>query len=198
MTEEIPSVTVLAGPNGAGKSTVARTLLRDKLQVTEFVNADVIAQGLSGFSTENVELQAGRIMLDRLRYLAERQISFSFETTLASRSLVPWLRRLLIEGYEFHLVYVWIPSPHAAVSRVANRVRLGGHNVPEATILRRYERSLRNFFQLYKPLATTWQMYDNSSVNGVRLIATGCRQIIESVADVELWHDLVEQYGDAP
>jgi predicted ABC-type ATPase len=197
MSDEVPSVVVLAGPNGAGKSTVAPTLLRDELRVMEFVNADVIAQGLSGFSAEDAAWEASRIMLERLQYLARRRKSFSFETTLASRSLAPWLRQLLDEGYEFHLIYIWIPSAETSVSRVAVRVRRGGHDVPESTIRRRYDRSLRNFFELYKPLATSWQFYDNSRIEGVRRIAMGSLEILESVADSELWYELVQRYGDA-
>jgi predicted ABC-type ATPase len=144
-----PDVVMLAGPNGAGKSTAAPALLRDILSVNEFVNADVIAQGLSAFEPERAAPAAGRIMLARLRELARQRESFAFETTLASRSFAPWIAGLKSEGgYKFRLVFLWLPSPEAAVARVAERVRAGGHDVPEATIRRRYAAGLKNFFTL--------------------------------------------------
>jgi hypothetical protein len=110
MNQPIPRVVVLAGPNGAGKSTSARRILMGALQVGEFVNADTIAQGLSGFSPESVSIGAGRLMLARLRELAGMRKSFAFETTLASRSFAPWLQRLREEGYEVSLVFLWPPT----------------------------------------------------------------------------------------
>ena len=121
-----PSLVVIAGPNGAGKSTLAPALLNDTLEVTEFVNADVIARGLSGFAPETMAMAAGRLMLARIRALAEQRASFAFETTLASRSFSPWIRRLIDRGHRFHLVFLSLPSTAVAVQRVANRVRMGG------------------------------------------------------------------------
>src|SRR2546428_12586241 len=110
-----PSVVVISGPNGAGKSTVAPRVLQGTLAITEFVNADVIARGLSAFNPEGAAVAAGRIMLERLRELAAQRASFAFETTLASRSFAPWIKTLIETGYEFHLVYVWIASPDLSV-----------------------------------------------------------------------------------
>ena len=114
----------------------------------EFVNADLIAQGLAGFDPERAALPAGRVMLQRIRELAKQRVSFAFETTLASRSFARWLAELVRTGYQFHLVFLWLPSADFAVDRVADRVRLGGHSVPEATVRRRYAAGLRNFFGL--------------------------------------------------
>ena len=161
-TAKTPNLVVLAGPNGAGKSTSSRSILQGPLRVDEFVNADVIAQGLSGFDPSAAGVAAGRIMLARLRDLAARRSSFAFETTLASRTFAPWISELTRDGYEFHLVFLWLPSADSAVARVADRVSRGGHSVPEATIRRRYQAGLKNFFGLYQPMATTWQMIDNS------------------------------------
>lgn len=157
-----PSVVILAGPNGAGKSTVAPTLLHGALAVSEFVDADVIARGLSAFDPESVAFAAGRVMLARLRDLAEQRVSFAFETTLASRSFAPWLQNLRASGYEVHLLFLWLPSAEFALERVADRVRAGGHDVPAAAVRRRYRGGLRNFFRLYEPLASTWRLYDGS------------------------------------
>lgn len=191
-----PSLVILAGPNGAGKSTAAPGLLQGTLDVTEFVNADVIAQGLSAFEPERVALTAGRIMLRRLRELAYRGESFAFETTLSSRSFAPWIQGLLQTGYAFHLIFLWLPSANFALQRVANRVRLGGHNIPAATVRRRYDAGLRNFFRLYYSMATTWRVYDNSSPVGSRLIARGQQTTVIESRDVETWRYLIQEYGD--
>ena len=158
----MPNVVVIAGPNGAGKSTTAPGLLRQAFSLEKFVNADTIASGLSAFDPESVAFGAGRLMLLRLRELAASRADFAFETTLASRTFAPWLRRLQEEGYVVHLIYLWLPSADLAVERVAERVRRGGHAVPEVVVRRRYKRSLSNFFNAYRPLADSWLMLDNS------------------------------------
>jgi predicted ABC-type ATPase len=183
MTCKPPHVVVVAGPNGAGKSTVAPLLLKGALGVSEFVNMDVIAEGLSAFEPERVSLTAGKIMLARLRELARQRVSFAFETTLASRSFVPWIRSLISEGYRFHVLFLWLPNADYAVARVAGRIRMGGHSVPEDTIRRRYESGLRNFFTLYRPLSTIWRVYDNSGRPLPRLIAAGAGGRTTKVTD---------------
>lgn len=192
MTKTSPSVIVLAGPNGAGKTTSSPLLLKGTLGVSEFVNTDVIAQGLSAFAPERAALEAGEIMLSRLRTLARQRVSFAFETTLASRSFAPWLRKLIEDGYRFHVVFLWLPSADLAVDRVASRVRLGGHDVPEDTIRRRFDRGLSNFFRLYRSLATTWRIYDNSCRGRPRRIASGSGGRTTRIVDRRTW-DAVRQ-----
>ena len=189
-----PNVIVLAGPNGAGKTTASSAILRETLDIAEFVNADVIAQGLSGFAPEHAALQAGRVMLQRLKELAESRASFSFETTLASRSFAPWLEQLVADGYHFHLFYFWLPSADMAIARVAQRVRLGGHFVDDDTIRRRYTRGVRNFFTLYRPITTSWRFYDNSQTNQRSLVARGRGRIDWQVERAGLWEQLRSQY----
>ena len=152
INEQSPNVVVVAGPNGSGKSTAAPALFRDYLGITEFVNADVIAQGLSGFAAENAAMQAGRVMLERLRELARRNADFAFETTLASRTFAPRLEELRDAGYRTHLLFLWLPSPEMAVARVASRVQQGGHNVPDDIVIRRYHAGLRNSSRPYVPI----------------------------------------------
>src|SRR5437588_3644180 len=173
MAEDSPAVVVLAGPNGAGKTTSARTLLAETLQLMTFVNADVIAQGLSGFDPESMAMEAGRIMLQRLHALAEQRASFAFETTLAGRSYARWWRSLRAGGYAVHLVYIWLASADLAVARVKERVSQGGHAIPEATIRQRYRRGIRNFFHLFRPAVTTWKVFDNTSPGLPLLVAHG-------------------------
>jgi predicted ABC-type ATPase len=183
-------VVVLAGPNGAGKSTSVRRILKGALQVNEFVNADTIAQGLSGFSPESVAIGAGRLMLARLRELASARKSFAFETTLASRTFAPWLDNRRREGYRVTLVFLWLSHADMAVERVADRVSRGGHDVPELTIRRRYSAGLRNFFQLYRPLASRWFVMDNSVIGHSRLVASGGQCQTEHVVQAALWNQI--------
>jgi predicted ABC-type ATPase len=185
-----PQVFIIAGPNGAGKSTLAPFLLRDAFGLNEFVNADTIAAGLSAFSPESVTFEAGRIMLTRLRDLARARRNFAFETTLATRSYAAFIANLRREGYEFQLLYLCLRSAELAVERVRSRVRLGGHNVSAHVIRRRYESSARNFFQLYRPLADTWGMYDNSTLDAPRPVAVGRRDEFTKVLQQDLWQDL--------
>jgi predicted ABC-type ATPase len=186
----LPNVLVIAGPNGAGKSSAAPRLIGRRLGIAEFVNADVIASGLSAFAPETVAIEAGRVMLGRLRALASKKKDFAFETTLASRSFAHWLARLRSEnGYRFHLLYLWLPHADMAVTRVAARIRLGGHCVPPRDIRRRYDRGLANFFSLYLPIADSWEMHDNS-VSPARLIAAqeGSKPI--QFGDQSLWEKI--------
>jgi predicted ABC-type ATPase len=186
-----PHVVVLAGPNGAGKSTTAPVLLRGKLGVDEFVNADTIARGLSAFAPEAAAIDAGRVMLRRLERLAAQRRDFAFETTMASRTFAPRIARWMEAGYGFHLVFLWLPTAELALARVEERVRAGGHDVPEATVRRRYRRGLLNFFALYQPMATTWRLYDNSRARP-RLVARGDCSGRSAVSDAGLWKRITE------
>src|SRR5258708_4094956 len=173
MNETTPQVIVIAGPNGAGKTTLAPFFLRDKLGVLEYVNADPIAHGLSGFDPGSMALQAGRVMLNRLHELAAQRKTFAFETTLAAKHYGVWIKKLRNEGYAFQLMFLWLQSPELAVQRVRERAHAGGHDVPEQIILRRYAAGLTNFSHLYQPLANTWAVYDNSGSSSPRMIAQG-------------------------
>src|SRR5271155_1333387 len=132
----MPHLYIIAGPNGAGKTTAAMTLLPEYLHVREFVNADEIARGLSPFNAEGVAMQAGRIMLERMKALVDAGEDFTFETTLASRSFAPFIRNARAHGYKTHLVFLWIADAAVSVDRVALRVSRGGHHIPEDVIRR--------------------------------------------------------------
>jgi predicted ABC-type ATPase len=195
MASTSPNIVVVAGPNGSGKSTAAPALLRDYLGIIEFVNADVIAQGLSGFRVESVAMQAGRIMLTRLRELVRQRVDFAFETTLASRTFVPWLRQLRDSDYRVHLLFLWLPSPELAIARVAARVQQGGHHVPDETIRRRYHAGLRNFFRLYQSVVDSWILFDNASREGHKLIASRIEDEEVQVVNQTLWDSIQGQYA---
>jgi predicted ABC-type ATPase len=183
-----PQVVVIGGPNGAGKTTCAAALLPEDLRIQQFVNADTIAAGLSAFAPDTVAVQAGRIMLARIANLAEQRQNFAFETTLASRSFAPFLRRIQREGYLVHIVYVWLRSPELAIERVQDRVRRGGHHVPEATVRRRYWRGLTNFKQVYQPIADSWVLCNNSGGRPM-VVAQGKRQVVTTVEDAKIYDE---------
>ena len=167
----IPHAILLAGPNGAGKTTAAAALLRDYLGVTEFINADTIAAGLSAFQPESAALQASAMLLERIEEVVSRRKSFAVETTLASKSYTPRIQQWKSTGYRLDLHLLWLPSVELAVERVANRVRSGGHDIPESTIRRRYDRGLRNFSTRYRNLVDRWFVYDASQACGPIRIA---------------------------
>jgi predicted ABC-type ATPase len=188
-----PQVALLGGINGAGKTTASMRVLRDALKIPVFTNADAIARGLSAFDPESEAMRAGRIMLEHMRGMAAARRSFAFETTLAVRTYARWLGEMKRDGYAVHLFYYWLESADMAINRVADRVKSGGHFVPDATIRRRYSRSVRNFLELYRPLVTTWQVFDNSR-GGSRLIAFH-NGYFDTVIDDDRW-ELFNRSGD--
>jgi predicted ABC-type ATPase len=125
----MPSLYIIGGPNGAGKTTVALSLLPNLLGIFEYVNADAIAAGLSPLNPKSMAIQAGRLMLARIKQLAASSTDFAFETTLAARTFVPFLKRCKSQGYTINLIYFWLQSPDLAVERVARRVASGGHSI---------------------------------------------------------------------
>lgn len=196
LADPAPAVVVLGGPNGAGKSTAAPRLLRGALAVDEFVNADTLAQGLSAFRPEAVAVEAGRLTLARLDALEAQHKRFAFEATLASHGLVRRLARLKDGGYTVHVVFLWLPTVELALARVAERVRVGGHDVPAAAVRRRFVRGRDNFFTRYRGVADTWRLYDASAVTGPRLVATGARGMPTRIRDQRRWHAAAEGYRD--
>jgi len=184
-----PNLIVLAGPNGAGKTTASRDLLEETLHVYDFVNADEIAKNLAGDAPETVSIQAGRLMLLRLRKLTAQRKNVAFESTLSSRSFAPWIKEIKATGYTFSLFYFWLPSPEMAIDRVRKRKRLGGHSVPDDDIRRRYHRGVNNFFELYRPLATKWRFYDNTERKPL-IVASGEPEIVR---DAALWAKIKER-----
>lgn len=158
----VPNVYVIAGPNGAGKTTFATEFLPDFVKCRQFLNADLIAAGLSPFAPETQNLRAARLQLSRIRELVTASEDFGFETTLAGRAYVQRLQKMKASGYRVNLFFLWLPTADLAIERVATRVRQGGHEVPEPDIRRRYAAGLRNFFELYAPVVDSWWFYDAS------------------------------------
>jgi predicted ABC-type ATPase len=182
---------MLGGPNGAGKTTAAVSLLPGALGTREFVNADEIARGLSPFNPEGTAVAAGRLMIERIRDLARAGESFAFETTCAGRGYARLLRMCRDAGYRLTLVFLWLPSPEAALARVAKRVRQGGHGIPDDVVVRRYAAGLRNMRHLYLPLVDIALVYDNSDGNRA-LIAERAPGAPLTVHDAARW-TLIEE-----
>ena len=185
----MPQIVILARPNGAGKSTAAAGLLTKEIT---FLNADEIAKGLSGLPSPARDVQAGRLLLQRLDSLQAQNQDIAIETTLASRTLASRIKRLQSKGYRFYLFFFWLPSPEMAIERVAQRVLTGGHDIPEAIIRRRYEAGLHNFFSLYRPFANAWRMYDNTQAGKPGLIAKGMLRIQQA----NRWDQIERGYID--
>lgn len=162
-TEKPPTVYVIAGPNGAGKTTFATKFLPQKVSCTEFLNADLIAAGLSPFNPESQNFTAGRLFLRRIEETISKRIDFSFETTLSGRGYIRLFKKLRLSGYRIVIFFLWVPSPELAVARVKFRVLQGGHDIPESDIRRRYIAGLQNFDKYYQKICDEWQLYLSSS-----------------------------------
>ena len=160
----VPIAIILAGPNGAGKTTFAREFLRLEADVIHFVNADLIAAGISPFAPQSADVIAGRIMIERLNELSSQGVDFALETTLSGNWLVHHIRDWQSKGYFVALWYFKLPSPDFAHDRVSKRVREGGHFIPQDVIHRRFHRSLDMLERKYKPLVDRWMVYDNSGI----------------------------------
>lgn len=157
-----PRCIVIAGPNGAGKTTFAREFLPREGRILHFVNADLIAGGLSPLRPELASRRAGRLVLTELNRLAKARRDFAFESTFSGRTYLRLLNRWKTSGYRIEMIFLLLPSAQLALQRIAARVRQGGHDVPRTDVLRRFDRSWKNFRTLYRPLAHTWAVYDNS------------------------------------
>lgn len=157
-----PKLYIIAGPNGAGKTTFVLRFLPFYVDCINFVNADLIASGLSPFSPEVAAIKAGKLMLAEIDAFRLQRADFAFETTLSGRAYVPLIKEMKASGYEVHIYFLWLRSIDLALERVAERVAAGGHDVPAATVRRRSERGLYNLFHLYRALADSWIIFDNS------------------------------------
>ncbi len=164
-----PFCVIVAGPNGAGKTTFARECLVKDLGVLHFVNADLIAGGLSPLRPELAAIKAGRLFLTELDHLAGARADFAFETTLSGLGYVGRLKHWKATGYQVEIVYLRLDSVRLALRRIASRVKQGGHDVPESDVRRRFIRGWQNFLTVYRPLADAWAVYNNSATEPVLL-----------------------------
>jgi len=180
---------IIAGPNGAGKTTASYTVLPEMLDCREFVNADEIARGISPFQSDKAGIDAGRLMLHRIKELIKHNVDFAFETTLSTRSYVNTILKAKKSGYFVTLVFFWLRSPNLAIERVKTRVKEGGHNIPVEVIKRRYISGVKNLFNLYIPVTDYWMIIDNSE-NPFKLIAEGYADNKKQINDIITWEEI--------
>ncbi len=186
----MPKLFIISGCNGSGKTTASYTILPEMLNCNEFVNADEIAKGISPFMPESAAIQAGRIMLQRVKELLAEGKDFAMETTLATRTHLNIIREAQSRGYTVTLLYFWLNMPSLAIERVKLRVASGGHDVSEDKILRRYDMGIRHLISLYIPVCEYWLIIDNSK-NPIELIAEGGKEITTKIHNKTLFNQLI-------
>ena len=165
----MPKLFIIAGSNGAGKTTFAKEFLPHYAHCPNFINADLIAMGLSPFSPDAVNIKAGRLLLSQIREFVSKKEDFAFETTFAGKSYLPLIKKIKDAGYAIHVFFLWIPDVKLSLERIKQRVKAGGHNVPSKDVKRRFARSHKNFMNFYKPLCDSWIIFDNSSGRPVEI-----------------------------
>jgi predicted ABC-type ATPase len=161
-TSKSPRCIIIAGPNGAGKTTFAREFLPKEAGIVNFVNADLLAAGLSPLRPQAAALAAGKLLLKELERLSRPRVNFAFESTLSGLTYFKRIKRWKAVGYRIEIVFLKLNSPQLAIRRIAARVKQGGHDVARIDVLRRFNRGYNNFETLYKALADSWELYDNS------------------------------------
>lgn len=184
---------IIAGCNGAGKTTASYTILPEILECKEFINADEIAKGISPFQPEKAGIEAGRVMLKRIKKLLESGENFAFETTLSTRSYVHFVDRAKQLNYQITCLFFWLNSEELAISRVKTRVKEGGHHIPEDVIRRRYKSGLYNFFNLFLAKIDNWLFVDNSGAT-YEIIAEGALNE-EIITNTEQWGEFKRKYN---
>jgi predicted ABC-type ATPase len=157
----IKKIVIIAGPNGAGKTTFATEFLPHDAECPDFINADLIARGLSPFAPEKAALQAGKIMLSEIARRVSRGESFAFETTLSGLNYARHIPRWRRAGYQVKLIFLSLPTADLAIERVGGRIAQGGHSVADDVVRRRFDAGLRNFENVYRELVDSWILYDN-------------------------------------
>jgi len=188
-----PNVYIIAGPNGAGKTTFARKFLPAYAECKNFINADLIAAGISPFSPESAAVRAGRLMLEEIELSMRRGADFGFETTVSGRSHLRVIRAFKDRGYQVHLFYLWIPSVELGLARIKERVFRGGHDVPEAVVRRRFNRSITNFLVRYRSLADRWILFDNSAAVLSIVASEELGQL--RIFEAKRYNELMARYG---
>jgi predicted ABC-type ATPase len=188
----MPNLYIIAGCNGAGKTTASYTLLPEMLNCKEFVNADEIARGLSPFQPDKAGIDAGKIMLTRIKELIKSQLDFSFETTLSARHFVNLIKDAQQQGYFVTLVFFWLNSVELAIERVKMRVSDGGHDIPEDTIKKRYKSGIANLIKMYIPVCDYWMVLNNS-VTPFQLISEGLQNNKIEIKEKVIWDKIIKQ-----
>jgi predicted ABC-type ATPase len=187
-------VYIIAGPNGSGKTTFAIKFLPEYAKCTNFINSDLIAQGLSPFSPGAAAIKAGKLVLEQIHQFANRAVDFAFETTLSGKLYVNLFKSLKEKGYKINVFFLWIPDADLAISRIKSRVVEGGHNVPVQDVVRRFNRSISNFFRLYQPLVDSWMLFNNEGTIPKLIAEKKAGKIM--IIDENLYNSIVRYIGD--
>jgi predicted ABC-type ATPase len=191
--KNMKNVYIIAGPNGSGKTTFATTFLPEYAKCDRFINADLIAYGLSPFSPQQVAIKSGKLVLEQIKEYSEVGVDFGFETTMSGMTYLKYFKMLKDKRYKIHVFFLWIPSSQLAIARVKDRVAQGGHNVPVVDIKRRFERSTEKFFKQYRLLADKWILFNNAE-SKPRIIAKKQNAHID-VIDQELFDTITNKVG---
>ncbi|OGC05621.1 hypothetical protein A2230_01160 [candidate division WOR-1 bacterium RIFOXYA2_FULL_36_21] len=157
------NVYIIAGSNGSGKTTFAKTFLPEYAKCSNFINADLIAQGLSPFFPQQSAIKAGKLVLRQIEDFSAKGMDFAFETTLSGKTYLKHFKDLKKMEYKLHLFFLWIPNTQLALARIKDRVAEGGHDIPSEDVKRRFNRSIMNFFNIYRFFLNTWLLFDNSA-----------------------------------
>jgi predicted ABC-type ATPase len=187
----MPTLYIIAGPNGVGKTTFADRYLPDEAKQLEFVNADLIARGLSPYDPEAVTIEAGKLALRRIRELIEQRKGFTWETTMSGKTAAGWLRQAAEAGYHRKAYFLWVRDPEILIRRIRQRVVEGGHNIAEAISRRRFLKTIQNFFMIYRPLLDGWKLYENDLLaprllaveKGGRLVLRDRQRVLNILGD---------------
>ncbi len=190
---KVKNAYIIAGPNGSGKTTFATEFLPDYAKCPNFVNADLIAQGLAPFSPQQVAIKAGKLVLQQIDEFSDRGVDFGFETTLSGKLHINLFKELKKKCYKLHLFFLWIPGPELAIVRIKDRVTKGGHDVPQKDVKRRFYRSVSNFFKIYRPSLDKWMLFNNSSIKP-SLIAKKNNGSVD-IVDKELFESIINRIG---
>lgn len=184
---------IIAGPNGSGKTTFAKKFLPDYVKCPNFVNADLIAQGLAPFSPSSAAIKAGRIVLQQIHDFAKSEVDFAFETTLSGKTYLNLFKVLRKKGYRLHLFFLWIPNSELALARIKDRVAEGGHDIVAQDVRRRFGRSIGNFFNLYQPMFDSWMLFNNAGAVPALIAKAKYGETI--VIDETLFREISQRMG---
>lgn len=189
-----PTCFIIAGPNGAGKTTFALRYLPQIADCHNFVNADLIAYGLSPFDSLSAQFEAGRLFLREIHTNIKKRVDFAFETTLAGRSHISLLKKLRHDGWQIIMFFLWIPNAAFSKSRIRERVKYGGHDIPDETIYRRFPRIMRNLIKTYIPLCDKIICYDNSKPKYAPVFEKSSKDL--RIFDQNIYDRIIEQSNE--